>query len=98
MSVKFQKETVSGTAPLVGRDNDTVHKIGEALTGGKSQTGYLAVSRVPCQRTRPKLIHHHRHTFSSSSRIRSEQRCSHLAPCPLCKNFSHRGWRMTRAN
>jgi len=42
MSVKFEKETVRGTAPLVGRDGDTVHRIGEALTGGNSQTGYLA--------------------------------------------------------
>jgi hypothetical protein len=46
MSITFEKETVRGSAPVVGRDNDTVHKIGEALTGGKSQTGYLAVSRV----------------------------------------------------
>jgi len=43
MSVKFEKETVRATAPLVGQDGDTVHKIGEALTGGNSQTGYLAV-------------------------------------------------------
>lgn len=46
MSVTFEKETVRGPAPLVGRDGDTAHRIGEALTGGKSQTGYLAVSRV----------------------------------------------------
>ena len=45
MSVKFEKETIRGTAPLVGQSGDTAHKIGEALTGGKSQTGYLAVSR-----------------------------------------------------
>jgi len=42
MSVRFEKETVRGTAPLVGNGGDTAHKIGEALTGGKSQTGYLA--------------------------------------------------------
>lgn len=46
MSVTFEKQTVRNSAPVVGRDNDTAHKIGEALTGGKSQTGYLAVSRV----------------------------------------------------
>jgi hypothetical protein len=46
MSVKFDQETVRTTAPLVGGNGDTAHKIGEALTGGKSQTGYLAVSRV----------------------------------------------------
>jgi len=46
MSVAFQQETVRSSAPLAGRENDTVHKIGEALTGGKSQTGYLAVSGV----------------------------------------------------
>lgn len=45
MSVKFEKEQVRTTAPLVpgGRDETTAHKIGEALTGGKQQTGYLAV-------------------------------------------------------
>ncbi|KAJ4546556.1 hypothetical protein HRR78_005557 [Exophiala dermatitidis] len=48
MSVKFEKEQVRATAPFVpgGRDETTAHKIGEALTGGKQQTGYLAV-RVP---------------------------------------------------
>lgn len=46
MSVTFEKQTVRSSAPVVGGDNDTAHKIGEALTGGKSQTGYLAVSRV----------------------------------------------------
>ena len=53
MSVSFQKETVRGTAPAApltgapltgGRDGGTAHKIGEALTGGKGQTGYLEVS------------------------------------------------------
>ena len=49
MSVKFEKETVRTTVgpqgPLpVRRDESTAHKIGEALTGGKAQTGYLAVS------------------------------------------------------
>jgi hypothetical protein len=43
MSVKFEKEQVRTTAPVVGRDESTAHKIGEALTGGKQQTGYLAV-------------------------------------------------------
>lgn len=58
MSVKFEKETIRGTAPLagqnglLGRDGSTVHKIGEALTGGESQTGYLAVSRASNMRQR----------------------------------------------
>lgn len=43
MSVKFEKETIRG-APVPGaRQEDAAHKLGEALTGGKSQTGYLAV-------------------------------------------------------
>lgn len=45
MSVKFEKETVR-TAPVPGAPagkEDTMHKIGEAITGGKGQTGYLAV-------------------------------------------------------
>jgi len=45
MSVKFEKETVRTTAPFVpgGRDETTARKIGEALTGGNQQAGYLAV-------------------------------------------------------
>lgn len=45
MSVKFEKETVR-TAPVPGLNagkEDTMHKIAEMVTGGKSQTGYLAV-------------------------------------------------------
>jgi len=43
MSVKFEKETVKTSGPLpINPDEKTMHKIGEALTGGKSQTGYLA--------------------------------------------------------
>lgn len=44
MSVKFEKETVR-TAPVPGLNagkEDTMHKIAEMVTGGKSQTGYLA--------------------------------------------------------
>ena len=43
MSVKFEKEQVRATEGVVGRNQDTAHKIGEALTGGKQQSGYLAV-------------------------------------------------------
>lgn len=42
MNVKFQEKTVRATAPIVGRDESTAHKLGEALTGGNKQTGYLA--------------------------------------------------------
>ena len=58
MSVKFEKETVrtsnvSGLKDslkdgLKGGKEDTLHKIGEAVTGGKSQTGYLAVLNFRC--------------------------------------------------
>lgn len=45
MSVKFEKETVrTALIPdLSAGKEDTIHKIGEAVTGGKSQIGYLAV-------------------------------------------------------
>lgn len=45
MSVKFQEEQVrTTTQPFVGgRNETTAHKIGEALTGGEQQKGYLAV-------------------------------------------------------
>lgn len=43
MSVKFEKETIRN-APVPGpRNEDFAHKVGDRLTGGKSQTGYLAV-------------------------------------------------------
>lgn len=43
MSVKFEKETIRNAPLPVDRREDVAHKIGERLTGGKSQTGYLAV-------------------------------------------------------
>lgn len=49
MSVKFQQETVRTQGNILpgGRDESTAHKIGEALTGGHQQTGYLAVCIEP---------------------------------------------------
>ena len=46
MSVKFEKETVRETPVPGGRKHELAHEIGEKLTGGKAQTGYLAV-RLP---------------------------------------------------
>ncbi len=43
MSVKFEKETIRETTLPGGRRHDLAHEIGEKFTGGKSQTGYLAV-------------------------------------------------------
>lgn len=41
MSVKFQEETVRA---VTGRKpEDLAHRVGERLTGGKTQTGYLQV-------------------------------------------------------
>jgi hypothetical protein len=42
-TVQFQQQTTRATVPVGSGKNDTAHKIGEALTGGKSQSGYLAV-------------------------------------------------------
>jgi len=44
MSVKFEKETIREAPIPGGRRTDIVHEVGERLTGGKGQTGYLAVS------------------------------------------------------
>jgi len=44
MSVKFEKETIREAPIPGGRRTDIVHELGERLTGGKGQTGYLAVS------------------------------------------------------
>jgi hypothetical protein len=52
MSVKIEKETVR-TAPVPGirgAKEDTMHKIAEAVTGGKGQTGYLAVCTLSIER------------------------------------------------
>lgn len=46
MSVKFEKETVRNTPIPGGRKEDIAQKMGQALTGGKSQTGYLAVCMI----------------------------------------------------
>ena len=43
MSVKFEKETVRDAPIPGGSKSDIAHKLGERLTGGKGQTGYLAV-------------------------------------------------------
>lgn len=47
MSVKFEKETIRDT-PIPGqRKEGLAHELGERLTGGESQAGYLAVGAVP---------------------------------------------------
>jgi len=54
MSVKFQKEVIRDTvvdgvtngATKGGKKDDLVHSVGEALTGGRSSQGYLAVCSV----------------------------------------------------
>jgi hypothetical protein len=56
MSVKFEKETIKTAQVPGGKHEDTVHKIGEALTGGKTAQGYLAVWRKRCDGTRTWLI------------------------------------------
>lgn len=50
MSVKFEKETVRETSLPAGRKHHhgLAHELGEKITGGKSQTGYLAVRSTPC--------------------------------------------------
>ncbi|MCJ1375168.1 hypothetical protein MMC20_006402 [Loxospora ochrophaea] len=42
MSVKFEKETIRDAPIPGGRRHEIAHEVGERLTGGKSQTGYLA--------------------------------------------------------
>ncbi|EPS32864.1 hypothetical protein POX_d04984 [Penicillium oxalicum] len=41
MSVKFQEETIRTVTG--GKSEDLAHRVGERLTGGKTQTGYLQV-------------------------------------------------------
>lgn len=91
MSVKFEKEQVRVTEGVVGRDQTTAHKIGEALTGGQQRKGYLAVRAVLryLYPTTPDI--RRRHTSSNSNPTPSEPRCSHPAPSPLYKKLSLHG-------
>lgn len=41
MSVKFQEETIRAVANAGGKPEDLAHRVGERLTGGKTQAGYL---------------------------------------------------------
>ena len=54
MSVKFEKETIREAPVPGGRKVDFAHEVGEKLTGGESQTGYLAVRHcgIQCDRAR----------------------------------------------
>ena len=102
MSVKFEKETIRGKAPLAGNGGDTAHKIGEALTGGKSQTGYLAVSRVikemPAGLGAVAHTRYRRHISSNYSQIHFARKCSRLVHSQRFKKSLHLGSLMTRAN
>jgi hypothetical protein len=77
MSVRFEKEQVRTTAPLIpgGRDETTAHKIGEALTGGKQQTGYLAVRHTKPSTMIGDTDHTRRLISSNSSRTLYAPRC-----------------------
>ena len=47
MSVKFQEKLQEEAASTVRHDTkELAHKIGDRLTGGKTQAGYLAVSAL----------------------------------------------------
>ena len=79
MSVKFEKETVREAPVPGGRKVDFAHEIGEKLTGGESQTGYLAVSAAD-DSLGALLTSPPRPTSNSSKQILCAQRCLHLVP------------------
>ena len=61
MSVKFQEKLQEEAASTVRHDTkELAHKIGDRLTGGKTQAGYLAVSALastsPNKRTQAGLV------------------------------------------
>ena len=58
MSVKFAKETIQETSVGGGR-HGIAHDIGEKLTGGESQQGYLAVRRIKSALKRTKADWRH---------------------------------------
>lgn len=77
MSVRFEKETVRN-APVPGqRQEDVAHKIGERLTGGKSNTGYLAVRVIYNPAIKLFLTFNPRHICNNYSQILCAPRCLH---------------------
>jgi hypothetical protein len=65
MSVKFQKEVIRDTVVdgavngvKGGKKEDLAHVVGNVLTGGKSNTGYMAVclSTLPSDETLALLL------------------------------------------
>jgi len=106
MSVKFEKETVRETNMPGGRRHDLAHEIGEKFTGGKGQTGYLAVrsspallpSREATKNDAMLITCISRPTSSSSRAILCARRCSHPAVSPRYRKCSRRGSRTTKAS
>ena len=89
MSVKFEKETVRDTPVPGGRREDIAQKVGERLTGGMSQTGYLAVSTISPVALDAVILTElrNRHTSNNSSQTLSGQRCSPRALFRPYKKF-----------
>lgn len=58
MSVKFEKETLREAPIPGGRKQTFAHEIGERLTGGENQTGYLAVRRSSSPKIKLRLTAH----------------------------------------
>lgn len=49
MSVKFQEDATKSIRETIREDTkELAHKVGERLTGGNTQTGYLAVCLICC--------------------------------------------------
>ena len=93
MSVKFEKETIRDAPVPGGRREDVAQKMGETLTGGMSQPGYLAVSAISPVTLEAVILTElrNRHTSNNSSRTLSGQRCSPRALFPPYKKLQHPG-------
>ena len=87
MSVKFEKETVRDAPIPGGRRTDIAHEVGERLTGGKTQTGYLAVSPLVADLLDCADDVVYRHTSSSCSPTLFAPRCLPRVLWQRCKNF-----------
>lgn len=99
MSVKFEKETIRDTSVHGGLRHDVLHKVGERLSGGQSQKGYLAVRAADVSMDIGHAVvadpYLDRLTSNSCNPIRCEPKCSPRAPWPLCRRCLPPGLLMT---
>lgn len=81
MSVKFQEKLQEEAASTVRHDTkELAHKIGDRLTGGKTQAGYLAVSALAS--TSPNRGSHSWTRLERFENVFADQEMNSALPAP----------------